>query len=225
LLGQIDKLADPDMLKFVKILQARAQGEVTIREALMELKGWTETAELQLLEHEEMNRLTMLIKEWKDLFLELGDNQSLLQSLKESQFFKPFADQAKQYEDKMSLLDSALHSINQIQRKWVYLEPIFGRGALPAEQGRFKRVDDEFRDMMAKVQMDPKLFNLADPSLFPQLETRLTTMLDQLERCQKALADFLRRSAHAFLGSTSLATTICWRSLVRPGTLLLSSRI
>jgi dynein heavy chain 2 len=190
-LGALDKLADPEMLKFVKILQARAQGEVTIREALMELKGWTETAELALLEHEEMGRLTMLIKEWKDLFLELGDNQSLLQSLKESQFFKPFADQAKQYEDKMSLLDNALHSINQIQRKWVYLEPIFGRGALPAEQGRFKRVDDEFRDMMGKVQMDPKLFNLADPSLFPMLENRLATMLDQLERCQKALADFL----------------------------------
>lgn len=24
--------------------------------------------------------------------------------------------------------------LNQIQRKWVYLEPIFGRGALPAQQ-------------------------------------------------------------------------------------------
>jgi len=27
----------------------------------------------------------------------------------------------------------------------VYLEPIFGRGALPKEQGRFKRVDDDYR--------------------------------------------------------------------------------
>ena len=32
-----------------------------------------------------------------------------------------------------------------VPRKWVYLEPIFGRGALPKEQGRFKRVDDDFR--------------------------------------------------------------------------------
>ena len=27
----------------------------------------------------------------------------------------------------------------------MYLEPIFGRGALPKEQGRFKRVDDDYR--------------------------------------------------------------------------------
>lgn len=42
-------------------------------------------------------------------------------------------------------MDEYLHNLNQIQRKWVYLEPIFGRGALPKEQGRFKRVDDDFR--------------------------------------------------------------------------------
>lgn len=50
------------------------------------------------------------------------------------------------------MLDYALHTLNQIQRKWVYLEPIFGMGALPAEQGRFHRVEEEFRDIMAKVK-------------------------------------------------------------------------
>ncbi len=30
-------------------------------------------------------------------------------------------------------------------RKWVYLEPIFARGALPQEQHRFLRIDTEFR--------------------------------------------------------------------------------
>lgn len=53
---------------------------------------------------------------------------------------------------KLGILDYALHTLNQIQRKWVYLEPIFGMGALPAEQGRFRRVEEEFRDIMAKVR-------------------------------------------------------------------------
>lgn len=52
---------------------------------------------------------------------------------------------------KLGVLDYALHTLNQIQRMWVYLEPIFGMGALPAEQGRFRRVEEEFRDIMAKV--------------------------------------------------------------------------
>jgi hypothetical protein len=38
---------------------------------------------------------TALIKDWKDLLTGVGDNQSLLLSLKESQYFKHFADQAK----------------------------------------------------------------------------------------------------------------------------------
>ncbi|KAL3666923.1 hypothetical protein V7S43_007870 [Phytophthora oleae] len=181
----------PATLQFVKVLHARAQGEVTIRDALQELRAWTETAELALLTHEHDGRRVAIIKDWKDLTLALGDNQSLLASLKESQFFKPFEVEASQYEIKMSTLDQVLTQLNIIQRKWVFLEPIFSKGALPSEQSRFRRVDEEFTDIMGAVERDPKLFNLADELMFPQLVERLTTMVDQLERCQKALADFL----------------------------------
>ena len=71
---------------------------------------------------------------------QVGDNQCLLQSLKDSPYFKGFADKASIWETRL-----ALHQLNQIQRRWVYLEPIFGRGALPREQSRFKRVDGDFR--------------------------------------------------------------------------------
>lgn len=68
---------------------------------------------------------------------------------------------------KLGILDYALHTLNQIQRKWVYLEPIFGMGALPAEQGRFRRVEEEFRDIMAKVGNSveaARRFFVIDPS-------------------------------------------------------------
>lgn len=196
-LSRLDILMEPPVLSFVKDLQARALGEVQIREALQELKVWERTAEVKMLTTEDSGRRIPLIKDWKDLFLEMGDKQSLLASLKESQFFKAFADQGIALEAKMSILDGGLHTINAIQRKWVYLEPIFGRGALPAEEARFMRVDEEFSDIMIVMVKEPKLFALADEHLFPQLVDRLKTMLDQLERCQKALADFLeaKRSA------------------------------
>lgn len=78
-------------------------------------------------------------------FFQVGDNQCLLQSLKDSPYYKGFEDKASLWETRLADLDEYLHNLNQIQRKWVYLEPIFGRGALPREQGRFKRVDDDFR--------------------------------------------------------------------------------
>lgn len=134
---------------------------------------------------------THLIREWKELFTQIGDNQSLLASLKDSPYFKPFADMAATYESNFSLLDECGQKLNLIQRRWVYLEPVFSRGALPSEQARFKRVDDDFRDIMGKVGSDGKVASLTDSSLFPALKESLTTILDQLERCQRALSDFL----------------------------------
>lgn len=185
---------------FLKDLNSRAQGEVTIREALQELRAWAETFEFQLHEHTSpaTGRATPVIREWAEVFTQIGDNQSLLQSLKESSYFKPFADQAAPLEARLGLLDECCQDLNGVQRRWVYLEPIFGRGALPAEQPRFRRVDDDFRSVMSSVSTDPCVFQLADSSAFPGLRDRLKTMVSHLERCQKALADFLELKRSAF---------------------------
>ena len=79
------------------------------------------------------------------LYPQVGDHQCLLQSLKDSPYFSGFADKAALWEGRLAELDHHLQHLNQIQRRWVYLEPIFGHGALPREQARFKRVDADFR--------------------------------------------------------------------------------
>ena len=178
-------------LRWCRDLTSRATGEVRIREAMVEVKEFVHRAELQLFNHEELGRNTMLITEWKEIFSELGDNQTLLASLKDSPWFEPFEATASVIEKQFADLDHHLHSLNAIQRKWLYLEPIFGRGALPAQQARFRRIDDDFRSVMAKVQQDARAFQLTDEGLHSNLTDRLETMLDQLERCSKALSDFL----------------------------------
>jgi len=62
---------------------------------------------------------------------------------------------------------------------------------------------------MGKLELESKLFNLADDNLFPHMRENLTTMQDQLERCQKALADFLEEKRSAmprfyFIGDDDL---------------------
>ncbi|KAH8051043.1 dynein light chain binding protein [Aureococcus anophagefferens] len=53
---------------------------------------------------------------------------------------------------------------------------------------------------MRNVEADPKLFGLVDPHVHRDIRRTLETMLDQLDRCQKALSDFLeeKRSAPRF---------------------------
>ncbi len=174
----LDKVLEPALLVFVKELQAQAQGEVLVRDALQELSVWSQTAELSLVEYKEQGRKTMLVKDWGRMFLDLGDKQSLLSSLKESQFYRAFesigkwsniayaiphtiANSGASYETKMSNLDFVLHALNTVQRKWVYLEPIFARGGLPNESKRFRGVDEDFREIMCLVEVDQKLFSTA----------------------------------------------------------------
>lgn len=76
---------------------------------------------------------------------QVGDNRCLLQSLKDSPYYLRFQDKVSLWETRLADLDEYLQNLNTIQRKWVYLEPIFGRGALPREQARFQRVDQDFR--------------------------------------------------------------------------------
>lgn len=190
--------AIPTMIKKakeIKELSDKAQGEVTIREAINELRVWCENTEFILTEHDSNGRQTPLIKEWKEVITQVSDHQSLILSLKESRFYSGFADQIEQIESKLGGIDGYLAKLNIIQRKWVYLEPIFMRGALPQEQGRFMRVDEEFRNIANGIGSDPKVVSLCD---IPGVGETLETILSQLDMCQKALNSYLEEKRSKF---------------------------
>ncbi|KAM6946318.1 LOW QUALITY PROTEIN: cytoplasmic dynein 2 heavy chain 1 [Aplochiton taeniatus] len=180
----------------LKDLNSRAQAEVTIREALRELDLWGMGAIFTLTDYSDSSGHTLpLIKDWKDIVNQVGDNRCLLQSLKDSPYYKGFQDKVSLWEVRLSDLDEYLVSLNAIQRRWVYLEPIFGRGALPREQARFRRVDEDFRAIMADVQRDSRVTSLSSRA---GIRNSLVSILDQLQRCQKSLNEFLEEKRSAF---------------------------
>lgn len=113
----------------LKDLYARAQGEISLREALQEIDMWGATTTFALTPIEDCRgKAIMLIKDWKDLNNAVGDNQRLLQSLKDSPYYPAFGDKATIWETKLALLNAYLELLNVVQRKWVYLvsHPLFG---------------------------------------------------------------------------------------------------
>ena len=60
--------------KDIKELSDKAQGEVTIREAIRELRSWCDNAEFTLTDYENIGRKTPLIKEWKEVMTQVSDN-------------------------------------------------------------------------------------------------------------------------------------------------------
>jgi len=192
-LQSLDLLAEPSMIKYLKTLQSRAQGEISVRESLQELIAWSQTYEMKLCEHCFGSKSTVLIMEWNDIFRDLGDKQSLLVSLEDSPYIKSFVDTKNIYKAKMSQLDSCLHLLLNIQRKWIYLEPIMSRGSLPQEHQRFRQTTEMFCLFMEKIKMEPKLFNIVDLDAHPNLENQLNATLKNIEICQNALASFLEK--------------------------------
>ena len=69
------------------------------------------------------------------------------------------------------------------------------RGALPSEQGRWKRLDEEYRNIMHNISQNPTVMSL--PAIAGFQET-LSNIITQLERCQKALNDFLEEKRNKF---------------------------
>ncbi|XP_029458286.1 cytoplasmic dynein 2 heavy chain 1 [Rhinatrema bivittatum] len=198
LFGDLLKVADVIVSKAAELkdLNSRAQGEITIREALRELDLWGVGAVFNLIDYEDSQcRTIKLIKDWKDIVNQVGDNRCLLQSLKDSPYYKGFEDKVSIWEKKLAELDEYLQNLNQIQRKWVYLEPIFGRGALPKEQARFNRVDEDFRSIMSDIKRDNRVTSLTTRV---GIRSSLITILDQLQRCQKSLNEFLEEKRSAF---------------------------
>ncbi|XP_077466766.1 cytoplasmic dynein 2 heavy chain 1 isoform X1 [Stigmatopora argus] len=180
----------------LKDLNNRAHAEVTIREALRELDLWGAAATFNLTEYTGSSGCTLtIIKDWKDIVSQVGDNRCLLQSLKDSPYYSNFQDKVSLWEVRLSDLDEYLLSLNAIQRRWVYLEPIFGRGALPREEARFKRVDDDFRSIMLDIQRDSRVVSLSSRT---GIRNSLVTIMDQLQRCQKSLNEFLEEKRSAF---------------------------
>lgn len=81
-----------------------------------------------------------LVREWREIVTEVSDHQSMATALQQSPFFPMFRDQIDGWVKRLATLQEALSSMAAVQRKWVYLEPIFARGALPNQATRFRQV-------------------------------------------------------------------------------------
>jgi len=149
---------------------------VQIKEAIQELTQWLESYQFELSQYSSNNRTTPLIKEWKELMTKVSDNQSLVASLKDSKFGARFADQIGKIEEVIYVLDSALHNLNVIQRKWIYLEPIFSRGALPEQQQKFLQADGDYRAIMTAIGKRNSLY-----SVTPAVASTLESLLGQFD--------------------------------------------
>uniref|UniRef100_A0A1I8P5Z9 Dynein heavy chain linker domain-containing protein n=1 Tax=Stomoxys calcitrans TaxID=35570 RepID=A0A1I8P5Z9_STOCA len=174
----------------------QASSEQVVRQALTELDQWSVTAQLKLIQQNDSSGQSIsLIKDYQEVLNKIGDNQSLLQSAKNSAAFEAFSDQAELWESRLNSLDAILTSLNQSQRRWVYLEPVFEAGTLKNEEALFKRIDKDFRYIMREIQSDPRVISLMKIN---NITTIVKSLETQLTRCQNNLMSYIMDKRNSF---------------------------
>lgn len=189
---------EDDVLEIVD----RAQKELTIEKQLKKLSDTWKTQELQFpCEVEGTERYLLSIDE--TLLEALEDNSMQLQNLMASKYVQgnqTFLDQVQTWQRKLGMVDVTLNAWKEVQSKWSNLQSIFVGSAdirvqLPEESKRFEAVDTEWKEMMKTA---PDLPNAVEAcNLDGRLES-IENMLQSLEKCEKALSDYLETKRAAY---------------------------
>ncbi|KAL3676900.1 hypothetical protein R1sor_026848 [Riccia sorocarpa] len=183
----------------IKALNANAAGEANVKEALHQIALWGLQRSFALLlldvTKNDSQQPMFVIKDWQELQIEVGDQQLMIRSMRDSPHSSSFKDDLLLWERRLAALQQSLQLLNGVQRKWIYLEPIFAKGALPFEQPRFNKVDEEFRRIMDSIATNPAVMSFME---IQELEETLVQMDSQLDICQQALFSFLEEKRSSF---------------------------
>lgn len=173
----------------IKMIVHQAYSEQIVRQAITELEQWGVVANLKLFTHvDSRNETIMLIKDFQEALNKIGDNQCLLQSAKNTAAIDSYMDQIELWENKLDILSFILNNLCQIQKKWIYLEPIFSNGTLKSGDSSFNRIDKDFRYVMKDIAGNPKVVTLGKIS---NVRMIIESLLNQLQHCQNTLTAYM----------------------------------
>ncbi|KAI9911312.1 hypothetical protein PsorP6_009030 [Peronosclerospora sorghi] len=181
----------------LKSIIRTAQGEMALDEFLRQVSDYWTNYQLDLVNYQNRCRV---IRGWDEMFAKLDEHLNSLSSMKQSPYYRVFAELATSWEDKLTKIRSILDFWIDVQRRWVYLEGIFFGSAdikqqLPKEFARFQSVDNEFTSTMKRVAHKPMIVDVANiPNLYHSLERQQ----DMMGNVQRALGEYLERQRAAF---------------------------
>lgn len=179
-----------------------------MHESLDDVIVWFKSFALTSIKHQFGDRYTPLISQLTENGCSISDQLDILSSLKESVYYKSISDVCTLYESKLVSANQITEKLNEVQRRWLHLEPIYGNGVITVKQDLFQSADSTFRSIMMKNE-NPSLKQLVDEDMNGDLCRMLDILIMDLEQCQLCLFHFLEEKRFQFprlyfLGDESL---------------------
>eukprot|EP01084_Bolivina_argentea_P201103 343804_1 len=193
ILLQFGVSSDKNVIEIEEIVGC-AEKEFSLEQALDNMKfEWSEIS-FELREH----RGTYIMKQLDEILEKLDDHIVKTQSMKSSPYILPFKLRIDKWEKLLQLVSVTLDEWLQVQKTWMYLEPIFGSPdilrQMPAEGKQFQIVDNIWKNSMKEC---------AENSIVLEFTAR-ETLLTHFKECNKIL-DIIQKGLNDYLETKRLA--------------------
>eukprot|EP00820_Chromera_velia_P013184 Cvel_23772.t1-p1 / transcript=Cvel_23772.t1 / gene=Cvel_23772 / organism=Chromera_velia_CCMP2878 / gene_product=Dynein heavy chain 7, axonemal, putative / transcript_product=Dynein heavy chain 7, axonemal, putative / location=Cvel_scaffold2493:30-23749(-) / protein_length=3778 / sequence_SO=supercontig / SO=protein_coding / is_pseudo=false len=184
-------------IDLIEEISAVAQKEFGLKKTLKQMKEEWKGCELEASPYKETG--TYLLKGVDDVQALLDEHIVKTQAIRGSPFVKPIEKEVKEWEQRLLHIQDLFEVWMNVQRAWLYLEPIFGsediKRQMPMEARRFEQIDGLWRSTMDQVKESPAALDVADiDSVLPHFQQAAK----KLEDIQKSLNDYLETKRLAF---------------------------
>ena len=134
-----------------------------------------------------------LLKVQEEDWEPLENDQLTVQGMMASRYIAQFEKEVASWQVALVTISDVYTTINEIQRTWSYLEPLFihsdeVKRELPVDAERFAGIDVEIKDVLTSAW---EVKNIKEACNVDGLLSRLEGELGGLDLCKKSLADFL----------------------------------
>ena len=135
----------------------------------------------------------------EDVVTTLEDSMMTMMTITSSRFVSGIRDHVDRMESDLRLFSDTLDQWLEVQKTWVYLEPIFQsndiRQQLPQESRKFAQVDLQFKEIMRHARERPSALQAGTT---PGWLEKLSKCNEMLEEIEKNLETYLEQKKMAF---------------------------
>ncbi|GFS18450.1 dynein heavy chain 1, axonemal [Elysia marginata] len=174
-----------------------AAKEYAIELALNKMEAEWESVEFEVLSYK--NTGTYMLKAADEISQLLDDHIVTTQAMTFSPFKKEFEERINTWEYTLKLTQDVMEEWLNVQRAWLYLEPIFSSEditkQLPTESKRYNNMERIWRKVMRMAKTNPKVITICPDE---DMLSDLRKCIELLDHVAKGLSDYLETKRGAF---------------------------
>ncbi|GIQ87273.1 dynein heavy chain, partial [Kipferlia bialata] len=196
-LGALMELRLFRFVEKISEITGAASKELNIEKQLSTINDGWDAARLPVAKYRDK---MYILNSLEEIMQRLEDNSMNLQSMAASRFVRPFAEDVRLWEKRLSLISDVLDAWMGAQRQWLYLEGIFVgsediRLQLPEEAKAFDTINRDFVKLMRDTAQNTQVLSACQQ---PGRLSMLNTLIARMNKCQMSLTNYLYSKRSAF---------------------------